>query len=73
MHGYKVNDYVFVNPDRGITPSIARVIRIFDNEAEIMFDNGSKEIFYFVHLYQTRECFLRKTEFLRERANKVGK
>lgn len=70
---YVVNDFVFVNRDRGITPGIARVTQVKDEEAVILFDDGSKDVYYFAHLHQNRECFSRKAEFLRERASKVGK
>jgi hypothetical protein len=70
---YSVNDFVFVNRDRGLTPGIARVVRISANEeAEIVFEDGSTLVFYFAHLHQTPDCLLRKIKFLRERANKVG-
>ena len=70
---FKVNDFVFVNSDRGITPGIARITSVSSNEAKIDYDNGEKGEYYFVHLHQTPECFNRRKQFLIDRANKVGK
>lgn len=71
---YKLHDFVFVNPDRGITPGIARVIGILPHEvARIRYDNGEEDSFFFVHLHQTAECAKRKIAFLKECAEKVGK
>mgnify|MGYP006319994831 CR=1 FL=1 len=71
---YKVNDFVFVLPIRGKTPGIARVTEITPyNEAKIVYDNGEKDEYYFVHLYQTTECIKRCSQYMIDRANKVGK
>jgi hypothetical protein len=70
---YQINDFVFVNPSRGKTPGIARVTKTINNEAEIIFDNGERDRYYFVHLTQNAECFKRKKEFLKNRAEKIGK
>lgn len=70
---YSVNDYDFVNRDRGITPGIARVIAVCEDEARILFDNGQEDSFYFVHLHQNAECFRKKAQFLKERAERVGR
>jgi hypothetical protein len=71
---YKPNDFVFVNPDRGRTPGIARVIKILPHKvARIRYDNGEEDSFFFVHLHQTGECMKRRLAFLKERAEKVGK
>ena len=70
---YELHDFVFVNPDRGITPGIARVISVTHEEARIRYDNGKEDSYYFVHLHQTKECVKRRLAFLKERAEKVGK
>lgn len=57
MKPAKVNDFVFVLSSRGKTPGIARVTAIINDEAEIVYDNGAKDRYYFAHLYQTAECF----------------
>jgi len=70
---YQVNEFVFVNPSRGKTPGIARITKTINDEAEIIFDNGEKDRYYFVHLHQKMECFKRRQKFLAERAGKIGK
>lgn len=73
MKTYQVNEFVFVNPNRGKTPGIARVTKVINDEAEIVYDNGEKDRYYFVHLHQKMECFKRRQKFLAERAEKIGK
>ena len=73
MQKFQVNDFVFVNPDRGKTPGMARVTKTYPNEAEIVFDNGEKARYYFAHLHKTIECMNRKKTWLQERSAKIGK
>lgn len=68
------NDFVYVRANRGKTPGMARITRIRSyNEADIIFENGEKDTYYFAHLYQTPECFKRKLIWMKERADKIGK
>lgn len=73
MKTYKVNDFVLVDSSRGKTPGIARVTKVINSEAEIVYDNGEKDRYYFIHLGQDFECFRRRQKFLAERAEKIGK
>jgi len=68
-----VNDFVFVDPSRGNYPGMARVTRVSGNEAEIVFDDGTTEWFYFAHLYSNAKTIVRKKDFLEKRAAKVGR
>jgi len=74
---YQVNDFVFVNPDRGRTPGMARIIEIFGDgplqSATILYSNGEKDQFYFAHLYQNGDCIRAKTLFLKNRAETFGR
>jgi hypothetical protein len=72
MKTYQINEFVFVNPNRGKTPGIARVTKVFAEECEIQYDNGEKDRYYFVHLHQNMECFKRRQKFLADRAGKIG-
>jgi hypothetical protein len=73
MKTYQINEFVFVNPSRGKTPGIARITKVINDEAEIIYDNGEKDRYYFSHLTQNAECFRRRQKFLADRAGKIGK
>ena len=73
MQKFQVNDFVIVNSDRGKTPGMARVIKTYPNEAEIVFDNGEKARYYFAHLHKNIDCMKRRKIWLQERAAKIGK
>lgn len=73
IRNFQVNDFVFVNPDRGRTPGIARVVEVFGDVATILYSNGEKDSYYFAHLYSNIECVKAKIAFLKKRSEKFGK
>ena len=75
----RVGEFVKVSPSRGasIAYKIARIVSIrgkgLSEEAEIIFEDGKKKIFYTAHLYRDPETTKRSRQFRVESAQKIGK